>query len=565
MTDYTQFESLCHDLMAHLGYKNIEPLGAFADKGRDAIHVNKAGQTTIFAYSVREDWQKKLEEDASKIRDHGHKCDEMVFVTTGNVTASDRDKTKARIKNEYGWALRIFGLERLRIWLDGDCRDIRENHPQIFDPRLWSEDTQVFTVPYPRHNCFKGRADVLTELRRTLVEGGKAALTQVIRGLGGIGKTQTAVEYAYQHKDDYRAVLWIKAETSLDLTDSLAGAASRLGLTNDDTKPDQAVRELMNWLEHNSDWLLIFDNADHPGLLKPFMPRSADGHILLTSRASGFAALNILDTIELPLLSPEHATEFLLERTGLTGGGDAEVESARELATELGLLPLALEQAGANIQELRLSFAAYLERYRKRRLELLERGKPAMGDYPESVATTWSVNFEEVGSESPASADLLRLSAFLAPDNIPLELVVTGAPATECALAESISKSDDREFECREALRQLTRFSLVSIDAENDTYSIHRLVQEAIKHTLDESARRTWAERAIHMVNAAFPGVEFENWDLCKRLVPHAVVVAKHAADLAICTDDVARLANEAGYFFKLQAQFTETEPLYKQ
>ena len=93
---------------------------------------------------------------------------------------------------------------------------------------------------------------------------------------------------------------------------------------------------------------------------------------------------------------------------------------------------LALEQAAANIHELRLTFVDYLEKYQRRKLELLERGKPAMGDYPESVATTWAVNFEEVESESPASADLLRLSAFLAPDNIPLELVVEGASAPDC-------------------------------------------------------------------------------------------------------------------------------------
>jgi hypothetical protein len=137
VTDYAQFESMCHDLMVHCGYKDIEPLGGFADKGRDAIHVSEGGKTTIFAYSVREDWKKKLNEDARKIGDHGHKCDKMVFVTPSRVTASERDIAKAQIESGFGWELEIYGLERLRVQLDGDSKHIKQNHPQIFDPRLW--------------------------------------------------------------------------------------------------------------------------------------------------------------------------------------------------------------------------------------------------------------------------------------------------------------------------------------------------------------------------------------------------------------------------------------------
>ncbi len=108
------------------------------------------------------------------------------------------------------------------------------------------------------------------------------------------------------------------------------------------------------------------------------MPRAPQGHILLTSRASVFDALGILNPIELPLLSVDDAAEFLLKRTQRDGGDAAEAKFARELANELGLLPLALEQAGAYIHELGLSFAGYVDRYHKRRLEFLERGQPIL-------------------------------------------------------------------------------------------------------------------------------------------------------------------------------------------
>ena len=421
-------------------------------------------------------------------------------------------------------------------------------------PQSVADDSPVFTVPYPRHNCFEGREDVLVKLRRALVGGKKAAISQVIRGLGGIGKTQTAVEYAYEHQQDYKAVLWIKASTQLEIRQDMADAAKQLKLPHDETKLEDGVRALMLWLEQNSDWLLIFDNADDPELLKPFMPRTQEGHILLTSRASVFDALGILNPIELPLLSVEDAAEFLLKRTGRDGSDEAEVESAKELANELGLLPLALEQAGAYILALGIGFEAY----RQRRLELLQRGQPVMGDYAESVATTWLVNFEEVASRSEASADLLRLSAFLGADNIPFELMTLGASATECALAATISESDDPELTILEVLQPLSGFSLVTIDTNNKSYSIHRLVQEAIRHSLDEADKRTWSERAVYMGNEAFPSPEFENWTLCGRLVSHAVAAVTRPEALAIETDAVARLAHQAAYFLSEQAQYDE-------
>ena len=136
VTDYLEFERLCHDLMSLKGYDSIEPLGGFNDKGRDAIHVNKSNVTTIFAYSVREDWRAKLAEDAEKVYKHQHKCDEFVFITTAKFTAYQRDEAVVNIKNEFGWQLQLYGVERLRILLEVDHPQIKERYPGIFPPEL---------------------------------------------------------------------------------------------------------------------------------------------------------------------------------------------------------------------------------------------------------------------------------------------------------------------------------------------------------------------------------------------------------------------------------------------
>lgn len=147
VTDYFQFERLCHDLMALEGYSSIEPLGGFRDQGRDAVHVSRSSQTTIFAYSVREDWRAKLAEDASKIKKHGHACDRLVFVTTATFTAGERDEAIAFVANEYGWQLELYGVERLRILLDVKHPQVKERHPQIFPPALFARPSKADTSP----------------------------------------------------------------------------------------------------------------------------------------------------------------------------------------------------------------------------------------------------------------------------------------------------------------------------------------------------------------------------------------------------------------------------------
>jgi hypothetical protein len=151
ITDYFEFERLCNGLMSLEGYNSIEPLGGFSDKGRDAIHVNKSNETTIFAYSVREDWRAKLAEDAKKISEHGHICNQLTFITTAKFTPSQRDEAITSIQNEFGWRLDLFGVERLQILLDINYPQIKELYPGIFPPEFLAIQDQIYTSEKQNH------------------------------------------------------------------------------------------------------------------------------------------------------------------------------------------------------------------------------------------------------------------------------------------------------------------------------------------------------------------------------------------------------------------------------
>ncbi|HEV8715352.1 MAG TPA: FxSxx-COOH system tetratricopeptide repeat protein [Candidatus Binatia bacterium] len=427
-------------------------------------------------------------------------------------------------------------------------------------PPLWS-------IPYPRNPFFTGREKVLEQLHEAFSSGEATAPThlQVISGLGGVGKTQTVVEYAYQHRDEYKAAFLASAATELALVASYIEIANLLELPEKDAQnQDETVRAVKNWLEKNPGWLLIFDNADNPGSIKPFLPDDPKSHVLVTSRAQVFDTLGVTKTIELTEMPPEEAVQFLYKRTGRDDREPAEKAAAEQIANELGGLPLALEQAGAYITRMQCRFQDYLVSYRKRGLELLEKAKTVTGEYPKSVATTWSLNFEQVEQISQASADLLRFSAFLDPDKIPLELVTLGAVELGPALSAVLANVNADPLVLDEVLEPLTQYSLIRRDLEVQTYDIHCLVQAVLKNSMDEPTQRLWGERAVRAVNRAFPDIEVSAWPLCERLLPHAQASAALVDQWRVEDEEAARLLNQAGYYLCERARYAQAEPLYQ-
>jgi tetratricopeptide (TPR) repeat protein len=422
-----------------------------------------------------------------------------------------------------------------------------------------------WNVPHPRNPAFTGRKDTLSDLRARLTRRGRTALAQAISGLGGIGKTQAAVEYAYRHRGDYQAVLWLNAETPAELKAGCGEIARRMDLPYPKDDLDRAVETLKGWLKDNTGWLLILDNADEPATLEHFLPEAGHGHVLITTQAHDLQVLGIPDPVELPNLPPGDATEFLLKRCDRQDAPAGDREAAGELARALDGLPLALEQAAAYIMNRQTTFRSYLEGYGHRGLKLLEAHAPALGSHPVSVVKTWSANFEAVEEESPATADVLRFSAFLAPDNIPIELISQGAPDLGALVVAAFAEAVGDPLVVNDLLQPLARFSLIRINVEAEVYSIHRLVQEVLKDTMDQPTRRQWRERAVRAASRAFPPVEYVNWSRCERLLPHALAAVSGLGRDEGQIEEAGRLLNVAADYLATRGQYTEAEPLARE
>ncbi|MEM1426866.1 MAG: NB-ARC domain-containing protein [Cyanobacteria bacterium P01_H01_bin.130] len=352
-------------------------------------------------------------------------------------------------------------------------------------------------MPLERNRCFTGRETVLTQLRQALEQEGRAGVSQVqaIAGLGCVGKTQTALEYAHRYFYDvpeterYQAVFWVRVDTEQALQSGYQRIADKLKLREAGAKePEVVVLAVQRWFGEHSGWLLVLDNADQPDFVADYLPRQGQGHVLITSRRQDLQQLGVVQPLSLNTLDPGEAVAFLLRRTGRDSGA-VELQAVEELAAELGYLPLALEQAAAYMVTTGAGFGDYLGSYRGRRLELLDRAGPMLGEYRDPIATTWNINFQAVEEASIAAADLLRLSAFLHPDSIPYDLIVSGVELLGEPIQEALADIEDNPLAFVELLEPLRRYSLVRSEVEQ-TYSVHRLVQEVLKIWLDEETEK---------------------------------------------------------------------------
>lgn len=420
---------------------------------------------------------------------------------------------------------------------------------------------KIWNLPHERNHFFTGRDEVLYRLRHSLMSPANQHRAAIC-GLGGIGKTETAIEYAHRYREEYKYVLWIVAASSESLVSGFVDFAKLLDLRECNAQDHKlVVAAVKRWLKSNSGWLLVFDSADDPTLIENFMPHQSDGHILLTSRASTFANLYITKPLDLDAMKPEEASGFLRKRTGRSDLPNEELKAISKLGEKLGYLPLALEQAAAYTHEMRIGFRDYLNGYDKRGSEFLDKHLSDSSRYPQSISTTWRLNFDQVETASRGAADLLRLSSFLAPERIPIEVFPLASSMLPSTIICSSDPSDPLVLD--DFLKPLMHYSLIRRDFESRTFSIHRLVQAVIQDMIEKDAQRQWAETAVRVLNKAFPDVDFKKWSQCDRLLPHVQrsveIIRKWQLDLV----EAPRLLNRAGDYLRCRAQYIEAEPLY--
>lgn len=409
-------------------------------------------------------------------------------------------------------------------------------------PRFPGALPPIWNVPYNRNPNFTGRESLLADLRSALTYGQTVAL----HGLGGIGKTQIAIEYINRHKSDYQIVWWIRSEGPSTLSSDYADLADDLNLPKMDDQRD-VIRAVRLWLGRNEDWLLIFDNADMPADIRDYLPQGGRGHVIVTSRDStdwGSTAT----ALEVKMFDRAESIEFLLKRTKVD-----DKDAAGALAEELGGLPLALEQAGAYILATGIELEEYLDLFQTKRKELWKDEKmPA--DYRDKVDTTWNLAMDRVKEEATEGADLLNLCAFLAPDDIPRSLFGEGNEHLPETLTETLAVN--------RAVEALRRYSLINASPKKDKVSVHRLVQAVTRDRLSDEERKRWAEAAVRLMNEAFPfqSNDTRTWSECSLLLPHALATAEHGEELGVGSEATGRLLNQAGGYLWGRGEFIEAK-----
>lgn len=442
----------------------------------------------------------------------------------------------------------------------------------------------VFFVPQPLSPHFTGREETLALLRRRLQEKRIVALW----GLGGLGKTQTAVSYAHRHRADYSVVLWIGSDTTTTFEQGVFELgqplvqSGHLRATFDERDPGAVRKAVLEYLRQATDYLLICDNVDTPQNLKAIWPRIFGGQVLLTSRSQDCRRLGAV-VVELGKLPLRESCEYLADCHPAHGAGEQEALS--ELAQELDGLPLALAQAAAFLIEHQSRYSDYLRQYRKQKLKLLEQELP--DDSSKSVATTWAMSIEQVEQASVASLHLLKLCAFLQPDAIPEELFAKPVPVLGETLHKALASADTLELHqllkplghhpvvqrdgalaraddlaLDRLLKPLLNHALVQRDRENRMLSLHRLVQQAILHRMPHEEQAHWAHAAVVQLDKTLPSPGFLNWPQHRRLAPQVPAMAEHIERFGLTEWAATHLLNQAGYFLWQQGQYAEAEEL---
>ncbi|RYP57001.1 hypothetical protein DL770_010782 [Monosporascus sp. CRB-9-2] len=371
-----------------------------------------------------------------------------------------------------------------------------------------------FLVPFGRNEDFVGRESTLQQLLERIPPSANKDDCQrtAVEGLGGVGKTQVALEAAYRVRDEHPAcsVFWVPAVDSISFEKVYREIGEALGVQGlDDDKAD--VKSLIKAAlsrKNVGSWLLIVDNADDLKLLfsdqalADYLPFSRNGSILFTTRNHEAAVrLDIREhIITLKKMSDTEATKLL--RTGLKENQTSDTESTARLLEFLANLPLAIKQASAYMAKTGISTIKYLSYYQSSNqttAKLLSKDFEDRGRYRDinnPIATTWLISFNHISRDMPLAAYYLKFICFLAEKDIQISLLPSG----------------EDELEANEAIGTLKGYAFI-LDRENpDSFDIHRLVRLAMRNWLQEKGEwQEWTVHVIQQLTDKYPFPEHEN------------------------------------------------------
>ena len=391
-------------------------------------------------------------------------------------------------------------------------------------PSTTTTATPALLVNVPlRNTSFVGRQALLRAVEVQLdAQDTAAVLPHALHGLGGVGKSQLALEYIYTHQHDYRVICWIPAERESQILAALASLAAQLGVAP--TGADSlgapaantavpAVLEALRTGNQFGKWLLVFDNAEDIETVRSYFPTNGPGKVIVTSRNRHWE--RVATPLPVNVFERQESVELLQKRSP-----DLSPEDADRLAEALGDLPLAVEQAGAWRAVTGMLVDEYLDLLEQRSPEILELDPNP--DYPVSVAAAWDISLGRIRENNPGARQLLDICASMAPEPIPRSMLrgsrgVSITPEVDPLLRESIKLN--------RAVRDLSQFSLVKVDPRSDTIQMHRLLQTVLLAKLDTEERQTMRDAAHQLLSAAQPGSPGSSleWRAYQALLPHVL------------------------------------------
>ncbi|GAA0449315.1 hypothetical protein Aca07nite_42680 [Actinoplanes capillaceus] len=357
----------------------------------------------------------------------------------------------------------------------------------------------------PRNPRFVGRDDLLTRVRGLLGNGPVVLLPSPDQELGGTGRTQLAIEYAHRHADAYDLIWWIPAEQTAGTRASLAGLAQRLGVpeARDLNRTLGAVRDALSRGEPYRNWLIVFENANRPEDITPYLPSGA-GHVLVTSRDPRWTA-EVAQALPVPVFSRADSVDLLRSRAPELSAADAD-----RIADRLDDVPMALELAAAVRDATGRSAAAYLSDYDRHAAE----------DTPIRVA--WGLAAEALGAGVPGDRMLLELCTFLASAPISWRLLWA---ARTLPLEPELAGIVRVERRLRAAMRRISRYGLAELDPAGERLTVHPLVRGMFGQELSPERHQALQRTVRGMLAAADPGDPDDpaGWYRYAELAPHLI------------------------------------------